>query len=58
MISMKLVPKADADGRFANGFGRSEPNLFPTLPEPVGRLKLTAMWNPFYVLSECLGPKL
>ena len=57
LVTIELLPKAIADTR-KNGEGRAEPNMFPFLPAPVGRVKLNMLWNPFYVLSECLGPKL
>merc|ERR1711871_957431 len=49
--------KKEAEAK-PNGIGRSEPNMYPIMPKPTGRLKLTAMWNPFYVLTEFLGPSL
>jgi len=57
-VSVELVRKDIASTTLSNGSGRSEPNRFPKLPKPVGRLKWSLMWNPFYLLRECLGPKL
>uniref|UniRef100_A0A7S3LIU1 Uncharacterized protein n=1 Tax=Aplanochytrium stocchinoi TaxID=215587 RepID=A0A7S3LIU1_9STRA len=57
-ISVQLVRKDIAEGRLNNGSGRNQPNRFPKLPKPVGRLKWWKFWNPFYVLNECLGPQL
>ena len=37
-MSFELVPEKDSEKR-KNGFGRESPNLFPTLPDPVGRFK-------------------
>lgn len=38
MLSFELMPEKDAQKK-NNGFGRDGPNLFPVLPEPVGRFK-------------------
>jgi hypothetical protein len=56
LISVELLPKSLADSRPA-GFGRSEPNMNPILPAPVGRVDWRMMWNPCYVIQECCGPK-
>jgi hypothetical protein len=55
LLSIELLPGEMAKKRPA-GFGRSEPNANPYLPPPTGRMKFSL--NPFYVLEECLGPKL
>ena len=57
LISIEILPK-DIATRFDNGLGRSEPNMHPRLPPPTGRFKFHMLWNPFYVMSECLGPAL
>ena len=57
LISIEVLPK-DIATRFDNGLGRSEPNMHPRLPPPTGRFKFHMLWNPFYVMSECLGPAL
>ena len=57
LISVELLPKALADSRPA-GFGRSEPNMNPTLPAPVGRVNWGMMWNPCYMIQEFCGPKI
>jgi hypothetical protein len=56
LVSIEVLPKTTADTTFPNAFGRKEPNQFPHLPEPAGRMKFSL--NPFYMCSECLGPKL
>lgn len=38
MLSFELMPEKDAQKK-NNGYGRDGPNLFPVLPEPVGRFK-------------------
>ncbi|GBG24784.1 Fer-1-like protein 4 [Hondaea fermentalgiana] len=57
-VSVELVRQDLATTSLSNGGGRSEPNRFPKLPKPVGRLNWKLFWNPFYVLRECLGPDL
>ena len=37
------------------GKGRSEPNVAPYLPPPVGRFEFSL--NPFKMLNQCVGPK-
>jgi hypothetical protein len=56
-FSLEILTKKEATAK-PNGIGRSEPNMYPIMPKPTGRLKLTAMWNPFYVLNEFLGPSM
>jgi len=55
LMTIEIVPKRIGDER-ANAKGRSEPNLYPYLPPPTGRMHFSL--NPFYVLYECCGPKL
>jgi hypothetical protein len=55
LISMEVMPKAISQSRPA-GFGRSEPNMNPYLPKPVGRFKFS--WNPLYMCQELMGPAL
>ena len=40
------------------GLGRDEPNRNPVLPPPVGRIDLTQLWNPMYILRTCCGKKM
>ncbi len=37
-ISVEVMPQTVADKK-KNGYGREAPNMFPCLPEPVGRFK-------------------
>lgn len=37
-LSFELVPEKDFEKK-QNGYGRDNPNLYPTLPDPVGRFK-------------------
>ena len=55
--TIEIMPAEIAESKPA-GTGRSAPNMNPELPPPTGRLKLTAMWNPLYILNECLGPRI
>lgn len=43
-VSFELLPKSSADA-CPVGEGRSEPNIDPFLPPPIGRIKWS--WNPF-----------
>lgn len=54
-LQFELLPQALADERNC-GHGRSEPNRFPELPKPVGRVKFSL--NPFSMLSALIGPEL
>ena len=56
LISVEAVPVEMAKEDLPAGFGRSEPNMNPELPDPVGRMKFSL--NPFYLLNEILGPAL
>jgi hypothetical protein len=55
LISVEVVPTMVAK-EAPVGLGRSEPNINPQLPEPVGRMKFSL--NPFYLLNEIMGPAL
>ncbi len=55
LISVEIVPKVVAE-EAPVGLGRSEPNINPQLPDPVGRMKFSL--NPFYLLNEIMGPAL
>ena len=48
-MSFELIPAIEADKR-KNGYGRDAPNLYPVLPEPVGRFKLVI----FFILKLLL----
>ena len=52
--SMELVP-AEAARTQKAGFGRSEPNANPKLPNPTGRISLSL--NPLKMLTTVVGPK-
>jgi hypothetical protein len=56
LASVEIVPRFVVEQR-KNGLGRGQPNEFPVLPAPEGRLKLRALLNPFTLLREILGPK-
>jgi hypothetical protein len=56
MLSFEAVPKELAE-KYANGFGRSDPNFFPTLPEPVGRFSFD-IFSPCATLKTIIGPSL
>lgn len=56
LISCQILPKTMATEEFPNGMGRKEPNMYPALPKPVGRMKFSL--NPFYIFNELLGPSL
>lgn len=53
-VTIELLPKSLA-ALCPAGKGRGEPNAHPTLPEPEGRVKLSAL-TPFSVLKGLLGP--
>ncbi|KAJ8603740.1 hypothetical protein CTAYLR_000260 [Chrysophaeum taylorii] len=54
-ITVEILPEDEAEVRPA-GHGRSEPNSNPYLPPTTGRMSFS--WNPFYLCSALLGPKL
>jgi hypothetical protein len=54
LVSMELLPMEDARQKPA-GFGRSEPNTNPPMPDPEGRPDPLKMLNPLYALKVCLG---
>lgn len=53
-LSIELMPEEMARTKAA-GYGRSEPNDNPVLPEPEGRLGFTL--NPYSMVSSLMGPK-
>lgn len=53
-IQFELLPQALAHERVC-GHGQAEPNRFPELPGPVGRMKFS--FNPFAMLSALVGPE-
>lgn len=56
LVSMEVVPMRSALLKPC-GRGRSAPNAHPTLPTPVGRLKLRSLISdPWQVLQSLVGP--
>jgi hypothetical protein len=54
LVTIELLPKPLAT-KFPAGLGRSEPNQFPVLPKPAGRVRCSA--NPCYLFNACCGEK-
>ena len=54
VVSFELVPMTIA-ATSKVGLGRSEPNVNPKLPEPLGRIHFS--WNPYTMFEELLGPR-
>lgn len=54
--SFQVMPKEESE-KFVNAPGRSNPNFYPTLPQPVGRFNFNLM-NPCKTLKAILGPNL
>mmetsp|Transcript_9637 Transcript_9637/g.30891 ORF Transcript_9637/g.30891 Transcript_9637/m.30891 type:complete len:1963 (-) Transcript_9637:92-5980(-) len=54
-VTIEILPEEEAEVRPA-GHGRSEPNSNPYLPPTTGRMSFS--YNPFYLCSALLGPKL
>ena len=54
LLSVEVLPKWKAEITKV-GKGRSEPNVSPYLPPPVGRFEFSL--NPFKMLNQCVGPK-
>ncbi|GMH62476.1 hypothetical protein TL16_g03481 [Triparma laevis f. inornata] len=58
LVSVEILP-IDLVNRRKCGDGREEPNAFPMLPPPEGRVDFTKMmFNPFYAVQTCLGDSL
>jgi len=55
-ISIEMMP-TDMASQLVAGFGRSDPNLNPYLPEPEGRVNWSLL-HPFDMLKEIFGPEL
>ena len=53
-LSFELVPMEIAKSERNNGFGRSEPNVYPTLIQPSGRLNFNFL-QPLDFLKQLLG---
>ena len=54
LCSLELLPQWKAE-ICKVGVGRSEPNVAPYLPPPVGRFEFSL--NPFKNLNQCVGPR-
>ena len=54
LCSLEFLPLWKAE-KSPVGKGRSEPNIAPYLPPPVGRFQWSL--NPFKMLNQCVGPK-
>ena len=54
LMSLEFMPIWRAE-KCPVGKGRSEPNVNPYLPPPVGRFEWS--FNPFKLLRQCVGPK-
>ena len=54
LCSLEFLPLWKAQ-KCQVGKGRSEPNIAPYLPPPVGRFEWS--FNPFKLLKQCVGPK-
>lgn len=55
-LSFEVVPDSLLD-KLENSEGRSSPNFYPTLPDPVGRLSFD-LFSPLKLIKELLGPAL
>ena len=53
-MSVEILLKEEAK-RKKVGEGRSDPNMYPNLPQPEGRLKWS--WNPLKLISQLFGKK-
>jgi hypothetical protein len=56
LFILSIHIQADADAE-KNGMGRAEPNVFPFLPPPEGRLKLSVL-HPLAALKDLIGPEM
>lgn len=54
LLSIEVLPKEVAE-RYPAGLGRKEPNSYPLLPPPAGRMKLSL--NPLSVFRQLIGPR-
>ena len=55
LCSLEFLPLWKAENNVV-GKGRSDPNVSPYLPPPVGRFEFSL--NPFKMLNQCVGPKI
>ena len=56
LLSFEVMPKQLTE-KYENSTGRSDPNFYPTLPDPVGRFSFD-FFSPLAMLKLMLGPKL
>ena len=56
LMSFEVLPKENAE-KLDNGFGRAEPNFYPTLPGPIGRFSFD-FFSPCSMIKEIIGPKM
>ena len=54
LLSLEFMPMWKAE-KCVVGKGRSDPNINPFLPPPVGRFEWS--FNPFKLIRQCVGPK-
>ena len=54
LLSLEFMPMWKAE-KCLVGKGRSDPNINPFLPPPVGRFEWS--FNPFKLIRQCVGPK-
>lgn len=54
LLSFKILTKEETESK-ETGYGRATPNVFPTLPEPVGRFNFN-LFDPFGMLKMIIGP--
>ena len=58
-VSVALLPKQVADlPAFNVGKGRGEPNRFPIMRQPEGRIDAFNLFNPIYLIRKLLGQKI
>lgn len=53
-LSFELVPFDQAEKELENGYGRSEPNVYPTLQDPEGRLQFD-FFSPLSFIKQIIG---
>jgi hypothetical protein len=56
-LSFELVPFESTEKELLNGYGRSEPNVYPTLQDPEGRLQFD-FFSPLSFIKQIIGNSL
>ena len=56
LVSFEILPLKEAEKK-PNGYGRSEPNMYPVLSAPTNRLPID-LGSPLLMLKELLGERL